>query len=235
MAETTKEEKVYGVFQSISDSYDDANERISLGMDERWRRRIVESVCDSTGPGGKILDVCSGTGDVALAIANARRDVDVTGIDFSPAMLDVARRKGKDVDNVTWREGDAMNLPFEENTFQAATISFGLRNTADYLRVLQEMTRVVIPGGWVYCLDSFVPESPVIRPFYWLYFRYVMPVLGGGWHHRKEYTWLWQSTKQFVTSRELLQLFEEAGLVETEMESPFFGACVFHRGKKRTL
>lgn len=80
-------------------------------------------------------------------------------------MLDVARRKGKDVDNVTWREGDAMNLPFEENTFQAATISFGLRNTADYLRVLQEMTRVVIPGGWVYCLDSFVPESPVIRPF----------------------------------------------------------------------
>lgn len=235
MAKTRKERKVYDVFQSISDSYDDANERISLGMDEKWRRRIVRAVCDSTAPQGKVLDVCCGTGDVALAIAKKRRDVDVVGIDFSPAMLDVARRKGKDVKNVTWREGDAMALPFADNTFQSATISFGLRNTADYLRVLQEMTRVVIPGGWVYCLDSFVPESPFIRPFYWLYFRYVMPLLGGGWRHVKEYTWLWQSTKEFVTSRELLRLFEEAGLVEVEMESPFFGACMFHRGKKRIL
>lgn len=125
-----------------------------------------------------------------------------------------------------------MNLPFEDNTFSAACISFGLRNTSDYLRVLQEMTRVVVPGGWVYCLDSFVPDSLVIRPFYSVYFRYVMPFLGGGFRHRQEYTWLWQSTQDFLRKKELLDLFGQAGLIDRQMKSRLFGACVLHKGKK---
>ena len=150
-----------------------------------------------------MLDVCCGTGDIAVAVASRRPDAAVTGLDFSPAMLDVARHKGAALENLTWREGDAMALPFGDDTFSAAAISFGLRNTPDYGAVLTEMTRVVCPGGWVYCLDSFVPDSPLIRPFYDLYFRGVMPLLGGGFRHRREYRWLWQSTRDFLRKREL--------------------------------
>lgn len=95
-----------------------------------------------------------------------------------------------------------MNLPFEDNTFSAACISFGLRNTSDYLRVLQEMTRVVVPGGWVYCLDSFVPDSLVIRPFYSVYFRYVMPFWAAASAIGRN-TPLWQSTQDFLRKKEL--------------------------------
>ena len=97
---------------------------------------------------------------------------------------------------------------------------------------LQEMARVVVPGGWVYCLDSFVPDSLVIRPFYSVYFRYVMPFLGGGFRHRQEYTWLWQSTQDFLRKKELLDLFGQAGLIDRQMKSRLFGACVLHKGKK---
>lgn len=165
MAELSKREKVYHVFQQISQTYDRANGRISLGMESRWKDCLIEAVCEQAAKGSRVLDVCSGTGDIAISLAAHRPDLKVTGLDFSPAMLDVARKKGAPLANVTWQEGDAMNLPFEDNTFSAACISFGLRNTSDYLRVLQEMTRVVVPGGWVYCLDSFVPDSLVIRPF----------------------------------------------------------------------
>ena len=149
MAELSKREKVYHVFQQISQTYDRANGRISLGMESRWKDCLIEAVCEQAAKGSRVLDVCSGTGDIAISLAAHRPDLKVTGLDFSPAMLDVARKKGAPLANVTWQEGDAMNLPFEDNTFSSACISFGLRNTSDYLRVLQEMTRVVVPGGWV--------------------------------------------------------------------------------------
>lgn len=147
-------------------------------------------------------------------------------------MLDVARRKGAALEHLTWREGDAMALPFADDTFSAAAISFGLRNTPDYGAVLTEMTRVVCPGGWVYCLDSFVPDSPLIRPFYDLYFRGVMPLLGGGFRHRREYRWLWQSTRDFLRKRELTALFAAVGLEKVRADSHLFGTCALHSGQK---
>ena len=149
MAELSKREKVYHVFQQISQTYDRANGRISLGMESRWKDCLIEAVCEQAAKGSRVLDVCSGTGDIAISLAAHRPDLKVTGLDFSPAMLDVARKKGAPLANVTWQEGDAMNLPFEDNTFSAACISFGLRNTSDYLRVLQEMTKYgLTPEEW---------------------------------------------------------------------------------------
>lgn len=232
MAERTKEAKVYRVFQNISQNYDGANERISLGMEKGWKDCLIDAVTAKAEENGRVLDVCCGTGDIALAIAKKRPDLTLTGLDFSPAMLAVARQKTPPDSRVTWRQGDAMNLPFEDNTFTAVCISFGLRNTADYLRVLREMTRVTRPNGWVYCLDSFVPDSVLIRPFYALYFRYLMPFLGGGWRYQKEYMWLWQSTRDFLKKKELLALFKKAGLTDLTMQSHLFGACVLHQGKK---
>ena len=232
MAELTKREKVFRVFQRISGSYDDANKRISLGLEGRWKTNLVLEITRHAERESRVLDVCSGTGDIAIAVASRRPDLTVTGLDFSPAMLRVAQEKSRCFTNVSWREGDALQLPFADDTFSAACISFGLRNTADYLRTLEEMTRVVKPGGMVLCLDSFVPDSPLVRPFYTLDFHYIMPFLGGGIRHRREYIWLYQSTQAFLRKGELSKLFAKAGLKDLQMDSYLFGACVLHVGMK---
>ena len=125
-----------------------------------------------------------------------------------------------------------MDLPFEDNSFEAVSISFGLRNTTDYSRVLQEMKRVTKPGGYIYCLDSIVPECVLIKPFYTIYFRYIMPLLGGGIHHRKEYLWLYHSTKHFLSGKELKKLFVRVGIRKVQDKNKMFGACVLVWGRK---
>ena len=125
-----------------------------------------------------------------------------------------------------------MNLPFEDNCFEAVCIAFGLRNTSDYPRVLHEMKRVTKPGGYLYCLDSFVPECVLIKPFYTLYFRHIMPLLGGGILHRKEYLWLYHSTKHFLTRKELKKLFVRKGIQKVQDKNKMFGACVLVWGRK---
>jgi demethylmenaquinone methyltransferase/2-methoxy-6-polyprenyl-1,4-benzoquinol methylase len=147
-------------------------------------------------------------------------------------MLEAAGKKGEGISNLQLLQGDAMKLPFADGTFDAACISFGLRNTPDYRRVLREMRRVVRPGGKVYCLDSFVPDNPVILPAYRLYFRYIMPVLGGGRKYRKQYTWLYQSTELFPRRRELMKQFARTGLEQVQSRSRMLGACVLIEGTK---
>ena len=150
MAEHSKEQRVYGVFQSISEDYDSANDRISLGLQNSWKKTLTDRLAANTPRGTNILDVCCGTGDVALKMADARHDLKVTGIDFSPAMLEVAESKRGGRQNVRFTQGNAMKLPYRDDSFTAACISFGLRNTADYEQVLREMRRVVRPGVWTH-------------------------------------------------------------------------------------
>ena len=232
MGDTSKQTKVYGVFQNISEDYDRANARISLGMQRNWKQMLVNRLAASLPEGAAMLDVCCGTGDIALDTAERRGDLQVVGLDFSPAMLAVAEGKKQGKENVRFMQGDAMALPFGENQFAAACISFGLRNTADYEQVLREMRRVVEPGGAIYCLDSFVPESPLIKPFYRIYFRYLMPLLGGGKKHKQEYQWLYESTQVFLQPGELERLYRKVGLTAVGRKSRMFGACVLIWGQK---
>lgn len=231
MGDPSKQTRVYGIFQSISEDYDRANTRISLGMEKGWKRMLTDRLAEYP-TGASILDVCCGTGDITLETAGKRQDLQVTGLDFSPAMLSVAESKRKGRQNATFLQGDAMALPFEDDCFEAACISFGLRNTADYEQVLREMRRVVKPGGSVYCLDSFVPESRIIRPFYRIYFRFIMPLIGGGRKHVQEYKWLYESTQKFLHPKGLEELYRTVGLKEVRMKRKLFGACVLVWGEK---
>lgn len=228
----SKRDRVYQVFESISANYDAANTRISLGLQDRWKKQLVREILGRTRPTDRLLDVCCGTGDIALALAAARPDCRVDGIDFSPAMLEVARRKGCGLGNLVFAQGDAMKLPFPDGTFQAAAISFGLRNTACYGQVLGEMERVLKPGGTLYCLDSFVPDGAAVRPFYRFYFRRLMPLFGGGYRYRREYRWLWQSTEDFLRKKQLTQLLEQTGMRGGSCRSYLFGACALHMAQK---
>lgn len=234
MDSAAKQKKVFHVFEEIAENYDAANERISLGFQRSWKRMLLRRVMRHTAAADRtgFLDVCCGTGDITVALAEQNPEAAVTGIDFSPAMLEVAKRKGRKLDNITWLCADAEKLPFEDNVFQAATISFGLRNTTDYRKVLTEMIRVVRPGGWIYVLESCIVDNPVIRPFYMAYFCGLMPFIGGGRKHFREYRWLWQSTEKFLRQKDLLTLFRKTGLRSVTSRSRMFGACVLVEGQK---
>jgi demethylmenaquinone methyltransferase/2-methoxy-6-polyprenyl-1,4-benzoquinol methylase len=182
---------------------------------------------------GSLLDLCCGTGDIVIAAAKRRPDVSCLGADFSDSMLEIARKKGKGLKNVRWERADAMSLPWDDGKFDAACISFGLRNTPDYRQVVSEMARVVKKDGYIYCLDSFVPDNIFVLPFYKFYFRFVMPLLGGGIRHNREYRWLYRSTQHFLKASELEVLFQEAGLTDVCRHSRMFGACCLVYGSKQ--
>ena len=165
MPETSgKEKTVYQIFQKIAGRYDRSNVLISLGLQGRWKKMLTGRLLKNLPEGAKVLDVCCGTGDIALELSRARRDLRVTGIDFSPAMLEEAEKRRRGRKNVRFLQGNAMALPFRDAVFDAAVISFGLRNTADYGRTLREMVRVVKEEGSVACLDSFVPGHETGAP-----------------------------------------------------------------------
>lgn len=232
MYKDKRSENVYQLFEKISDHYDGANLRISLGLHKVWKNLLINDLSKKTNIGGKVLDVCCGTGDIAIGISKKRKDLKVTGIDFSPSMLYKADKKGKNLPNVVWERADAMKLPYSDNQFDSVCISFGLRNTQNYEKVLSEMKRVTKKGGYLYCMDSFIPDNLFIRPFYNIYFRYIMPFLGGGFKRYKEYLWLYQSTDIFLRKKELATLFRDIGLCKIKINSRMFGACALIRGKK---
>jgi len=228
----SKESRVYDIFQSISEDYDSANMRISMGQHLRWKRAAVKLLSHMTRAGGKILDLCCGTGDIACLLLEESKCFEVTGVDFSSNMLAVAKRRAGENNRLQLAEGDAMKLSFADDSFDCAIISFALRNTADYQQVLREMTRVVRPGGAVCCMDSFYPRLPLVKPFYSLYFRYLMPLLGGGLRRRENYFWLYQTTKEFITAQRLRILMQKAGLSKLQGRSYLFGSCVCLYGYK---
>jgi len=217
-----KEEKVLKVFQKISTNYDAANDRISLGMQNNWKKHLTDAALQSGAQ--KILDVCCGTGDIALSFA--KQNLQVVGLDFSSAMLSVAKEKESTMHNpqsITWIDGNAMQLPFEDKTFDAATISFGLRNTPDYKQVLLEMKRVTKHN--VYVLDSFVPTNKLIYPFYKIYFKDLVPLIGGVGKYKEEYQWLFESTDAFLRPAQLEDLLYEIDFAKVVVSKYNFGTC----------
>lgn len=222
-----KSEKVYRVFENIAGGYDAANDRISLGMQKSWKKALVDAVS----PCGSVLDVCTGTGDIALAIKKENPACSVTGLDFSPAMLEAAKAKTR-ADEINWVKGDATELPFPDESFEGVCISFGLRNTPDYEAVIKEMRRVLKPKGIFACLDSFVPENSFIRAFYGIYFGSIMPLLGGAGEHREEYLWLNQSTQEFLSPTALTRLISSCGFDSVEVKKMLFGSCCLHLAVK---
>jgi demethylmenaquinone methyltransferase/2-methoxy-6-polyprenyl-1,4-benzoquinol methylase len=190
------------MFDRIAPVYDAMNRLMTAGLDQRWRRLTVAA---AVRPGDRVLDACCGTGD--LAIAAARAGGRVTGLDFSPRMLERARRK---LQTVTWVEGDLLALPFADASFEAATVGFGVRNVADLERALAELRRVLVPGGRVAILEITAPRGPFAL-FYRLWFDRVVPLLGKLLKGGAAYTYLPASVRRFPGPDELSRLLGEAG------------------------
>lgn len=236
MARTNKtsEAKVQALFDRISDTYDTTNSAISLGMHKRWRKKTMARLPLSSGQ--QVLDLCCGTGDWTIDLA---KTVGTTGksvgLDFSKNMLEIAKEKIEQAGvskQTTLLQGDAMALPFEDNTFDLVTIGFGLRNVPDASHVLKEMHRVVKPGGMVACLETSQPENRLIYPFWYLYFKLVPTIAKLKHNDRKDYIYLQQTTQKFVAAKQLKQMFQKAGLENASYTTFMFGACALHTGYK---
>jgi demethylmenaquinone methyltransferase/2-methoxy-6-polyprenyl-1,4-benzoquinol methylase len=194
--------EVRRLFDRIAPVYDAMNRVMTLGLDRSWRRLAVEAVVQ---PGERVLDACCGTGD--LAIAAEREGGHVTGLDFSPAMLERARRKSTTIE---WVEGDMLALPFEDASFDAATVGFGVRNVVDLERGVAELRRVLRPGGRLAILEITQPRG-LLRPFFSLWFDRIVPLLGKVLPGGKAYTYLPASVRRFPGAEELAALLERHG------------------------
>ncbi|MGX9133829.1 demethylmenaquinone methyltransferase [Rummeliibacillus sp. JY-2-4R] len=233
MTPQSKEERVHEVFESISGSYDKMNSVISFQLHKNWRKDTMKRM--AVKPGSKALDVCCGTADWTIALAEAVGDNGhVTGLDFSQNMLNVGIEKTKAIKQVDLIQGNAMELPFPDNTFDYVTIGFGLRNVPDYMQVLREMHRVVKPGGKVVCLETSQSEIPGYRQLFRFYFHFIMPIFGKLFAKSfKEYSWLQESANEFPGMKELKKMFEKAGLQNVSYKSYSGGAAAMHMGFKK--
>jgi len=223
-------DQVRALFRTIARRYDLINDLQSLGLHRRWKRRLVALA--QLGPGQRALDVCCGTGDVALTLA--RTGAQVTGLDFSPEMLAVARRRAQTSNApVEFVQGDALALPFADATFDAVTISYGLRNLADFAAGLAEMARVLRPGGRLVVLDFGKPAHRGWRAVYFAYLRVAVPLFGWVFAGRADaYAYILESLRHYPDQAGVAELLQRQGLECVRVIELLGGAMVLHRAEK---
>ena len=221
------------MFDGIAERYDLLNRINSLGMDRGWRRAAIDALALS--PGDRVLDLATGTADVALAVAAREAQATVVGLDPSRRMLDIGRRKVTEAEldgRVELVVGDAQALPFEGASFDGITMSFGIRNVPDRSRALREMARVLKPGGRVAILELSEPRNGLLAFFARLHVRYFVPLTGALLSGKGEYGYLRSSIEAFPRPEAFEALMAEAGLSSVHHRSFSFGACVLYVGTK---
>jgi len=225
------------MFAEIAPRYDFLNHFLSLNIDKYWRSRTLAILNPKTGE--PFLDVCTGTGDLALAAAK-RLDVstEVVGSDFCGEMLQFARKKQQkmalDRHHLAFLEADTTSLPFDDNHFQTVSVAFGLRNVVDTLQGLREMIRVCRPGGTVAVLEFSQPTLPVLKQIYSFYFKRILPGIGNkvAKNSKEAYAYLPASVSQFPSGEAMAELMRQVGLGQVRYIPMTFGVATLYLGQK---
>ncbi len=232
--DSPKGEQVEEMFDNIAPAYDFMNRAMTLGIDRGWRKKVVKGVAGQHP--SAILDVATGTGDLAIQLARAVTGATVTGIDLSEGMLSVGRRKVREagLDNrVSLIQGDCLSLPFPDNSFDIVTVAFGVRNFEHLDKGYREMTRVLKPGGMLFVLELTTPTSPLVKPFYKLYTRGVIPLLGRlVSHDTRAYSYLPESIAAMPRGRRMTAMMESAGMTGCGFRPLTLGVSAIYYGLK---
>ena len=226
--------KVNDLFAAIARRYDLLNDLQSFGLHRRWKHRVVEMA--AAGPGRRALDVCCGTGDIALALAQS--GMEVTGLDFSQAMLEIAearRLKNSQFSaaNPKFIQGDAQQLPFPDNSFDAVTVGYGLRNLAKWETGLREMLRVARPGGRLVVLDFGKPPNALWRTIYFAHLKISVPLMG--WlfcGNADAYAYILESLKHYPAQQAVAEKMRELNLSNVRIIDLLGGAMAINYGGK---
>lgn len=208
----TSASDIQALFDRIAPQYDALNDWLSLGQHRIWKRMTVK--WSNAPTGGTCADLCCGSGDLALLLSQQIGPTgQVFGLDFSAAQLAIAKQRSGDRP-ITWVEGDALALPFDDNQFDALTMGYGLRNVVDIATSLKEMVRVLKPGATAAILDFHRPDNQLIQAFQRWYLDTLVVPLAQSMGLREEYAYLWPSLERFPTGRSQVQLAQQAGFAQ---------------------
>ena len=223
---TLPETQVRAMFDRIARVYDRMNAVMTAGMDRRWRERAADLA--GVGPGDRVLDVATGTGDLAIELRRRIGDGgEVVGLDFSESMLELAREKAPEI---RFEQGNALALPYADGEFAAATVGFGARNFSDLARGLAELARVVRPGGRVVVLEITTPQRPPLSWFFRFWFDSAVPALGRLAGDSDAYTYLPSSVRRFPAPAALGAELAKSGLTDVRWVLTAGGIIAIHSG-----
>lgn len=230
-----KSEQVREMFDAIAPAYDFMNRAMTFGIDRLWRRRAVRLMRDI--PHGDVLDIATGTGDLAILMAERLDGSHVTGVDLSEGMIEIGRRKvaerGRD-GRISLTTGDCLALPFPDNSFYCITCAYGVRNFENLAAGYKEMERVLRPGGLLVVLELSTPPSPVVKPFYSLYTRFLIPTVGRMVSKdTRAYSYLPESIAAVPQREEMCRVMRDAGLTDCRYIPLTFGTCTIYMAKAR--
>lgn len=232
-SDSGKKEQVTQMFDTISGNYDGLNRIISLGIDTSWRKKVVALVGEKKPK--KVLDVATGTGDLAIQMANMGVEK-IVGLDISPKMLDVGKNKiiaenlQEHIDMVV---GDSENLPFKDNTFDAITVAFGVRNFENLDAGLKEIQRVLKPNGRFVVLETSVPTKFPFKQGYTVYSKYILPFIGKLFSKDKvAYSYLSQSAASFPFGQAFNNILAKNGFIDIEHKPQTFGVATIYVASK---
>ena len=226
-----KKEFVKYIFNDISTTYDFLNHFLSFGIDIIWRKKFIKSLGFSKDD--KVLDVATGTGDVAFAIKKKYKS-EIIGLDLSINMLDIAKKKSKkmNAEDIVFMEGDAENLPFDDNAFNKLVISYGLRNLGDCKKGLEEFYRVLKPNSKIGILEFLHPKLTIMSKLFKFYFNNILPRVASLFSNSKAYRYLPESVENFMTPNELKILLEEVGFKNVSCNNLTFGITTIVNAEK---
>jgi demethylmenaquinone methyltransferase/2-methoxy-6-polyprenyl-1,4-benzoquinol methylase len=217
------------MFDRIAKRYDMLNRLMSFGIDRIWRRKLLNALPEN----GRILDVATGTADVAIAIADSNEALSVIGLDPSVGMLEVGVQKVYDYglqDQISLEVGDAQHMAYPDDHFAGSCISFGIRNVPDRVLGLSEMTRVTAPGGTVVVLELSEPKGGIMAALARFHVHHMVPIMGAIISGDKEYRYLQKSIQAFPDAPDFVKLMEEAGLTDVTAERLTFGTAHLYIG-----
>ena len=226
-----KKKQVQKMFDDISSSYNFLNRFLSFGIDKYWRKQFLKNLPLKND--SYVLDVATGTGDIGFEIKK-RYSCQIIGLDYSSKMLDIAIQKAKksNMKNYTFIQGDAEALPFDDNTFDIITISYGFRNLGNFESALNEFYRVLKPNGTLGILEFSQSKSKIFSFIFNLYFNYILPFLGKLISGSNAYQYLPESVTKFATRDELINLMKNSKFINCSMEDITFGVTSIFIGKK---
>lgn len=230
-----KGEQIREMFDTIAPRYDLLNRLLSMGIDRRWRTFAVSKI--HTTPGGSVLDIATGTGDIALEIARqSSQDVTVVGADISREMVEIGRQKvaaSPYSGRISFEIAPCEALPFPDSRFDSVTIAFGIRNVVDRQKGLSEMHRILKPGGRAVILEFSMPSSPLFEKLYRFYFLTILPKIGGMFSKQSAYQYLPDSVLEFPSRDEFKSMMSKAGFRNITHHDLTFGISTVYVGERQ--
>lgn len=231
-----KTQQVRSMFDSIAPAYDVMNRMMTFGIDRLWRSKAVKMLKRRTQRQGTILDVATGTGDLALLLHKKLQPAAVTGIDLSENMIEIARKKiaqASAADKISFMTADCLALPFADNMFSCVTVAYGVRNFEHLLQGYREMYRVLRPGGVLCVIELSTPTNKLVKPLYKFYTRCIIPAVGRMVSRdSRAYTYLPESIAAVPQGQQMTALMSEAGFSRAEFKPLTFGVCTIYTATK---